>query len=216
MNSQDIIIRPYDARDRQEVRRICCDTAFMGDMLENFFDDREIFADFAISYYTDYEPQSLFVAENSGGIVGYIAGCCDTLRYKRILEGRILPKTILKILSRGLIVKLKTRVFLLNCLKSLMRGEFNRPVFLNEYPAHLHINITDNVRRLGVGFRLMDKLLEYFRENKITGVQLSSISKIGQSFFSKLNFAVLYSRRMTYFDYLVKEPVYLACFGKKL
>ncbi|MDP3143475.1 MAG: GNAT family acetyltransferase, partial [Candidatus Omnitrophota bacterium] len=65
-------IRHFKPADRDAVRKICCDTAFMGEPAENFFDDRKIFADVAISYYTDYEPESLFIAENEQEIIGYL------------------------------------------------------------------------------------------------------------------------------------------------
>ncbi len=216
MAAPEIIVRPYQESDKESVRRICCDTAFMGEGVENFFEDREVFADFAISYYTDYEPESLFVAQEGASVVGYIAGCRSSLRYRQILESRILPKAILRSLTRGVFLKPKSWIFFLNCFKSLMRKEFQRPLFSQEYPAHLHINVMPLARRLGMGIRLMDKLLGYFKAQNVPAVQLTSISKIGQAFFSKLGFRVLYSRRVTYFENLLKEPVYLICFGKKL
>ncbi len=216
MVTPSIIVRPYQGSDRESIRKICCDTAFMGEEVEAFFEDREVFVDFAISYYTDYEPESLFVAVEREAVIGYIAGCLNSLKYQQIFQSRILPKTILKGIARGLLLKPKARVFLLNCFKSLMKQEFKRPLFREEYPAHLHINVAPSARRLGAGEMLMNKLLEYFKAKDIPAVQLSSISKSGQSFFFKMGFTELYSRRITYFAYLVKEPVYLMCFGRKL
>lgn len=211
-----MIIRLYEEKDRLSVRRICCDTAFMGEDVANFLEDREVFADFAISYYTDYEPQSLFVAQSEDSVIGYIAGCRDTKRYEQIFKSRILPNTILRCLARGLILKPKSRKFIYNTFKSFLKGEFKRPEISKEYPAHLHINIDGEKRRLGTGLMLMNRLLEYFKEQKVYGVHLTSVSKIGQEFFFKYGFKKLYSIRVSYFDYLVKEPVELICFGKKL
>lgn len=216
MKVEEIIVRPYEARDKESVRRICCDTAFMGEDINYFFDSREVFANFAISYYTDYEPESLFVAEINDNVAGYIAGCRDTKRYLQIFQSRILPKAILNSLSKGLFLKAKTIKFVSNTLKSLLKGEFKRPVVFREYPAHLHININKEMRNLGVGLKLMEKFLGYLRSRNIPALHLTSISKIGQSFFLKMGFEVVYSTKVTYFDYLVKEPVYLICFGKRL
>ncbi len=216
MEAKSIIIRPFEPKDKESVRKICCDTAFMGDSVTNFFDDCEIFADFAISYYTDYEPQSLFVASDRERIVGYICGCCDTQRYGQIFKSRILPKAILRSLARGIFLKTKTINFISNFFKSLLRGEFRRPSVFKEYPAHLHINIAYESRGLGAGLMLMNKFLGYLKEKNIPAVHLSSISKVGQEFFSKLGFEVIYSEKVTYFNHLVREPLYLICFGKRL
>ena len=59
----EFCIRAYKAGDRRKVREISYDTAFMGESPEDFFDEEEIPADEVTLYYTDYEPESVFVAE---------------------------------------------------------------------------------------------------------------------------------------------------------
>ena len=69
----DLRIRPYEPRDRAAVRQICCDTADAGQPVERFFPDREVIADLLTNYYTQFEPQSAFVADNGSGAVGDLA-----------------------------------------------------------------------------------------------------------------------------------------------
>ena len=57
------LIRKYKKEDKKSVRRIACDTAFMGEPCEKFFNGRDFLADILILYFTDYEPESCFVAE---------------------------------------------------------------------------------------------------------------------------------------------------------
>ena len=57
------LIRPYQKEDRPSVRRISCETAFLDADLHDFFSDEEILADALTLYFTDYEPESCFVAE---------------------------------------------------------------------------------------------------------------------------------------------------------
>ncbi|HLD69677.1 MAG TPA: GNAT family acetyltransferase, partial [Candidatus Omnitrophota bacterium] len=71
----ETIIRPYQRRDRESVRRISGDTANLGKPLETFFRDREIMVDVLMDYYLDYEPASCWVAEHEGKVVGYLCGC---------------------------------------------------------------------------------------------------------------------------------------------
>src|SRR5947207_12936673 len=67
-------IRSYRRSDRAAVRKLCCDTGFLGDPIDPVFEDRELFADFLTTYYTDHEPESSFVLEIGGQIRGYLLG----------------------------------------------------------------------------------------------------------------------------------------------
>jgi GNAT superfamily N-acetyltransferase len=216
MSPQDIIIRSFKPADREDVRRISCDTAFMGEPVEKFFDDREAFADVATSYYTEYEPESLFVAEYENSLIGYLTGCKDTRRFGRIYYWRILPGAAFRSLFRGTLFRKKTWRLMLNILKSFFRGELRRPDYHREFPAHLHINVQGVHRQLGTGTRLMEKYLAYLKENKVKGLHLYSFSAIGQEFFKKMNFSQLSSQKISYFEYLGRQDVWLFCFVKHL
>src|SRR5205085_10015258 len=67
-------IRSYRSTDRAAVRRLRCQTGFLGELIDPVFDDHELFADFLTTYYTDKEPQSSFVLEIDGEIRGYLLG----------------------------------------------------------------------------------------------------------------------------------------------
>ena len=65
-----LVIRSYRASDREAVRRLCCQTGFLGEPIDPVYEDRELFADFLTTYYTDKEPESSFVLEIGGEICG--------------------------------------------------------------------------------------------------------------------------------------------------
>src|SRR5881392_1334429 len=75
-------IRSYRPSDRGAVRKLCCETGFLGDPIDPVFRDRELFADFLTSYYTDHEPESSFVLEIDGEIRGYLLGSRKPLRHQ--------------------------------------------------------------------------------------------------------------------------------------
>ena len=50
----NIAVRPFEPRDRQAVRVICCDSADRGKPIEDLFPDRDLAADVLTAYYTDY------------------------------------------------------------------------------------------------------------------------------------------------------------------
>src|SRR5205085_2875476 len=66
--------------DRAAVRRLCCQTGFLGEPIDPVYEDHELFADFLTTYYTDKEPESSFVLEVDGEIRGYLLGSRKPLR----------------------------------------------------------------------------------------------------------------------------------------
>src|SRR3979411_1310743 len=75
-------IRSYQASDRVAVRKLCCETGFLGSPIDPVFQDRELFADFLTTYYTDHEPESSFVLEIDGQIRGYLLGSRKPLQHQ--------------------------------------------------------------------------------------------------------------------------------------
>lgn len=216
MENQEIIIRHYRKEDRKAVRDICGDTAFMGRKQDIFFDDAEIIADIFTSYYTDYEPESIFVAESGGRVIGYLTGSKNTAMKERIFSKSILPGIIISFFKKGLIFKKKTVTFLLQAIKSLFKGEFSNPNVPDEYPADLHINIEENFRRSGVGARLMNEYFEYLKKNNVRGVHLSTFSEQGRDFFIKTGFTLFRERMVSLWRYIVKKDIRTSFFGKVL
>ena len=64
------VIRLYRPSDRDAVRRLCCETGYLGKAIDPVFEDRELFADYLTSFYTDWEPESAFVLEQDGEVKG--------------------------------------------------------------------------------------------------------------------------------------------------
>lgn len=198
----EIYIRHYKREDRPKIREICYETAFMGESAEAFFDDKEILADAVTSYYTDYEPGSIFIAEYQENIIGYLTGCIDSSRYRRILINRILPKIIIRSVFCGKAFKPKIARFLYHSMISFFRGEFKKPR-LKQYPAHLHISVTKNYRRMGVGSKLINSFSNYLKNKNIKGVHIVTISKKARLFFEKAGFKLFHSRKMKQLYYLL-------------
>ena len=109
------MVRPFESGDRNAVRRIFADTAYFGGPLEIYFDDREMLCDYYTTYYTDYEPQSCFVAEADNEIIGYLMGCLNTDRQKSVLRSKIVPMVLKSLLVGKYKMGRKTWLFLLFC-----------------------------------------------------------------------------------------------------
>lgn len=186
-------VRPYEPRDRVVIRQICCDTADKGEPVERFLRDREVFADLVTSYYTDYEPQSTWVAEREGQVVGYLTGCLNTRRHRWITFFRIAPIAILKAIGRGTPFRRQTCKLLRDGLKTWLRGGFRREVPLDKYPAHFHINVRQGFRGHEIGRHLIESFLQQAKAAGLKGIHLVTRKDnlSARHFFEQMGFTAL-------------------------
>jgi GNAT superfamily N-acetyltransferase len=218
----DFQVRGYRPEDRDAVRYICCETGFMGEPQEVFFEGRDVFADMWSSYWTDYEPESCFVAEVESRVVAYLLGCKDTDRYERVFAGEIGPRLFRKALRQGIFFKRKNLVYLARVVQGHLRGEFRIPMkkIKAEYPAHLHNNIADPwLRGKGIGKAVMNAYLDYLREQGIKGVHLgtTSYNKQAVPFYKSCGFEEIFRGPLTCYDHVIRgEEVFLLYLGRKV
>jgi len=216
MTSQ-VVIRPYEPRDREAVREICCDTADGGGPVEAFFPDREVFADVLTRYYTDYEPQSTWVAERDGQVLGYLTGCLDTRRFLRVMGWRLVPLALARALVRGTLWHPQVLKLLGTNLGSWLKGGFRREVSLRSYPAHLHINLRKGCRGQQIGRQLVERFLEQARQAGSNGVHagISSENERARRFFESLGLTLL-ARETRFRSPDTQQPVSTIIYGKRL
>ena len=211
-----IIIRNYRAEDRDAVRRISCDTAFLEKGRGLICDDDELLADFLTIYFTDHEPQSCFVAEADQGVVGYLIGARDIKAMQKILHFKIIPQLIRKSWRRGLFFRKGNLWFLAYCFRSFFCGEFFMPDFYKQFPATFHINIDRGYRGQGVGRQLVEQYLAYLVEQNVQGVQLATLSDHAKIFFTKVGLTLLFTNKRSYLRKYLGGDVSFYLFGKIL
>jgi GNAT superfamily N-acetyltransferase len=191
--SNAAIIRIYRPSDRQAIRDLCCDTADLGHSVENFFSEREVFADAMMNYYTDFEPGSLWIAESEGMVVGYAAGCLNSRRYERYVAWVVMPKVFIRGILRGVLWRGETWNLVRCLIRSVRLGGFRRPDATALYPAHLHINLEEKFRGRGIGRDLVEHFFAQARGAGCAGVQVSvsEDNKGACNFFERLGFVAL-------------------------
>jgi len=206
----------FDSRHRAAVRKLACDTALLGDSLDFCFGDREVLGDVLTLYFTDYEPESCFVAVKESEVVGYVTGARSTLQMNRVLRAKILPRIIVKILLRGTLLRRNAARFLFHAATSYFGGEFSDPPEADQFPATLHVNVDENWRRTNTGTRLMERCLEFLRHEKVTGVRVSTMSMEARSFFERLGFTLLFEGKRSFLKYCLGRDLPLFTLGKRL
>ena len=210
-SANSVEVRKYQAKDREAVRNIFFDTAFLGEPAFAYFSDKEVICDALTVYFTDYEPESCFVAEVDSEVAGCLIGAKDKILAEKIVSAKIFPRLILKALLRGVFLNIKNLTFLFNILVSLIKGEFKMPVSLKEFPAVLHINVTKSYRNQDIGSSLLVAYFAYLKDRNVAGVSLATMSEGASGFFSKVGFRLAYSGKRSYFKYLLCRdlPIYI-------
>jgi len=213
---EEIIVRKFKAADRESVRDIAWETAFIGEPADAFFSGKEILADFLTLYFTDYEPDSCFVVVVGSRVVGYLIGSQDSLRLASTFKNKILAGLLGKFIFSGAIFRRKNLRVIFSFFLSLLKGEFNIAEARISYPAVLHINLRKDFRGRGAGERLILAFEQYLRNQGSRGMHLATVSQRAGIFFRKQGFSLLSRYRRSYFRYLLGKDIKVHIYGKKL
>lgn len=174
-----ISVRPYEAKDYDQVRLICIATS---DIRVRSETKRVYVLKMFCDYYIEAEPKNCFVAvdsdEESGieKVIGYILCASDCENYAKNFIKNYLPK--IKETGRLNGFSARSQVFLYSRYAAF-------------FPAHLHIDILPDYQRQGIGGMLTDTLLTHLREMKVKGLMLvvGKKNEKGCSFYRKFGFS---------------------------
>lgn len=215
--SKNIVIRKYQAGDREALHKLSCDTAYFGDPCEVFFPDRKLLADLIMSYYTDYEPEHIRVADCRGDVVGYISAGLNESGYSRQMLLNIVPRSLIKALCRHKIWDRRTlRLMVYNFLFGVSREGKLKKLKSAEFPTHIHQNIKHGFRGKGIGSQLFDSLYQDIKK-KTKGIRFKALRQEPRfSFFERYGFQLFDLRRVKIWErWLNKSPLYFMEYGKK-
>jgi hypothetical protein len=196
------LVRQFEENDREAIRKICSDAA-----LEKpnpwFHEDPELAPLRFTDYYLDYEPESCFVGEVRGRVVGYLAGCKDTRVFNRIFRKRYLPRIVARIGWKLLTLQYRKketyRTFWWT-LAGRFQGQEKLTIPLDEYPAHTHLNIIPEYRGCGLSNQLSSAFRRHMKEMGVSGLHAVILEKAGNNslfnrFSGRRNYKLLATQR---------------------
>jgi len=179
-------VRPYRGADRDGVRRLAADDEFERPRLLARYPKWGDYRADGLSRFYDLEPESCFVAEAGGDVVGNLLGTIDA----RLAEER--EETFTRALRR----------------RRMLRGAYGMPLFLTPvmrtnraprlsepppidpalYPAELHIGVDRAWRGRGVGHALVEAFETCLQSRGVPGYRVfaSSYHADGVRFFRSL------------------------------
>ena len=213
-DEKPFIIRSFRKSDRESVRRLCCDTGFLGAPIDPVYEDRELFADFLTTYYTDWESESSFVIEKDGEIRGYLLGSRKPLR-NQLYSFWQNVSLFLKALTRYFRYSAASRRFV---LWILMNGWREVPAAPRRVP-HFHINLLPDARKMSTTRALMSAYLSYLYrcgEKRVYGQIVTFESRRGEQMFERYGFKVLNRAEITKYKAFYPQSVYLSTVIKNL
>ncbi len=167
-------IRKYKTSDKERLRFICKETTD-----EENKKNKALLESIAIifnDYFTEYEPDNIFVAVNENDLpVGYVICATDISLFRK------------KMLSEFCQRVKNTYAASLPLLYATVIAVY---ITKKQYRTHLHIDLLPGTQRQGLGTKLIDNLSLHLKEKGIKNVSVITISKksMGYKFYTKYGF----------------------------
>ena len=182
------LIRPYEHRDYDAVSQVCLLTAESGGDATGLYVSDDLMPDIFARPYLLIEPELSFVVEDEQGVGGYILGVADTRDFVRRYSAEWLPELRLKYEHTQPAV---TRDDLIRHLGFTPERMLLPEV--DEFPAHLHIDLLPRLQGQGIGRSLIATLIEALRQRSIHGLHLSldAANTGAAAFYERLGFTPL-------------------------
>jgi len=210
----DAVIRPYRPSDRDAVRRLCCETGYLGQAIDPVFEDRELFADYLTSFYTDREPESTFVLEQDGEVKGYLMGSRRPLLqqfHNFFLNLSLFARGIFRYPRYNKESKAFVRWILLNAWREVPAAPRRMP--------HFHFNMLPEAQGFGTAREILVQFLNHLRahgETHVFGQVVTFEERRGAKVFERFGFQVVEKKEITKYRAHRDEPVYLCTVLKDL
>jgi GNAT superfamily N-acetyltransferase len=167
---------------------ICHRTGYVGQDASEVIGDRSMLGQYFAAPYAVFNPDWCWVAVDVQGPVGYLVTAPDSRRFTAWMNGEWLPQI------RRLYEPTRTGS---SEFESWLRGYFHEdagfPDFVDEYPAHLHIDFLPRAQGQGLGTRIVALFEKKLREAGVAGFHLGMSEKntrAGQ-FYEKLGLTLI-------------------------
>ena len=213
-------IRKYSVSDGDAIENIHFETGFLGRSMQELLSNTALWSR-EIAYYLEKEPESIFVLESKGVVVGYLLGCLDDTKMN---TAALFLTTRIKNFLQSIFLSRKDRVFWRSQFLVLLKivfgfsGErrFNTPV----NAGHFHINLLPQVRGRQYGTKLLHHFERYARTHGVSCIHADGYqTRVNPSMnFWLTNGFSEFSRvpTRTWERYLPEESISLVCYSKLL
>ncbi|MEI5583371.1 MULTISPECIES: GNAT family N-acetyltransferase [unclassified Agromyces] len=191
-------IRPYRPDDRDAVGAVCLRTAAAGGDATGVYSDDALMPEVYALPYVEYAPDLAFVAvDDAGRVGGYVLGVADTAAFIDWYAREWAPGFRARHPSPGAPTARTPAYTERQLLADGGDPERMRIAELDDYPAHLHIDLLPGLQGRGLGRRLIDTLRAALAERGVAAVHLGldPANTGARAFYERLGFHELPSSR---------------------
>lgn len=164
-------IRPYRPGDLDALYRVCLLTADSGQDATALYDDPSLPGHIYAAPYGLFEPSLAFVAEDAGGVGGYVVGALDSTAFAERLERQWWPGLRSRYPEPPAQQPGRQRT-----PQQFAVHQIHHPwpasAVAERYPSHLHINLLPRLQGRGNGTRLITTLTGALRGLGSAGLHL--------------------------------------------
>jgi ribosomal protein S18 acetylase RimI-like enzyme len=184
------VIHPARGDDRDALYDVCLRTGAAGQDATALYQDTRLLGVVYVGPYLALEPELAFVLDDDGDAVGYVLGARDTAEFERRCEVDWWPRLRVEYPSpeRGRTWTPDERL-----MHHIHHPPHTDPTVLDEYPAHLHIDLLPRAQGSGNGRRLLTHFLDRLRAMSVRGVHLGVSTRNEQAigFYQHVGLRVL-------------------------
>ncbi|HEV7647001.1 MAG TPA: GNAT family N-acetyltransferase [Actinophytocola sp.] len=183
-------IRGYRPGDEPALYEICLRTGASGEDATGLYRDPNLLGEVYVGPYLRLAPTLAFVAEDEGGVSGYVLGAADTRAFELACEREWWP-ALRSRYALGVFPASSPDDRLARLIHG--PGEASDDV-IERYPAHLHIDLLPRLQGRGFGRRLLETLFDALRTGGVPavhlGVGLANQRAIG--FYERMGFTMVH------------------------
>ena len=178
-------VRPYEPFDRADVYAVCVRTADVGGDARGQYSDDDLMPDIYAGPYLYLEPELAFVLDDGDRAVGYVLGTSDTVRWAQEYRRRWLPVVAARYPLDEAPTTPQERL-----VDTLRHPERSVHAGLEDYPAHLHIDLLPDHQGNGHGRELVRTFLAALATRGVPGVHLGMVTTnvSARAFYDRLGF----------------------------
>ncbi len=182
-------LRPVRPDDLPMLYHICLVTGAAGQDASALHNDQELIGHIYAAPYAVLEPAQALVAEDEHGVAGYLVGTHDTDQFTERLEQQWWLGLRERYSDPALMLSEADRAR----IGTIRQPERNPADLVEQYPAHIHMNLLPRLRGQGVGRALVQRWVAEARAARVRGIHLgaSASNAGGIAFWQKVGFAPL-------------------------
>ncbi|GAA4384990.1 GNAT family N-acetyltransferase [Agromyces bauzanensis] len=192
-------IRPYRPSDRDDVLEICLRTAAGGGDATGVYSDDSLMPEVFALPYLEYAPDLAFVVDDGSGgrVLGYVLGVADTRAFVEWWKREWGPGFRERHPAPGPPTGRNPGFTEQQLVAAGSDPDRMLIAEVDEYPAHLHIDLLPELQGQGFGRRLINTLRAALADRGVATVHLGmdAANTGARAFYSRLGFHELPSSR---------------------